>query len=80
MLEHKSQVDYLVSETLDQFHTIGVNPADTLGEIVNDNSALFNFYLRMMAAQAGEPAGLNSAEVFRYERFDPVLETLMKSE
>ncbi len=79
MLEHQSQVEYLVSETLDQFQMIGVNPVDILGEIASDKSALFNFYLRMLAAQAGEPVGLSSAEVFRYERFDPVLEGLVKN-
>ncbi|MCS7282313.1 MAG: PIG-L deacetylase family protein [Anaerolineae bacterium] len=77
MLEHKSQVQFLVEEVLRQARLAGLDPRAMLGPMVEDPAAAMAWALRMEAAQIGGRAGFAYGEAFRYVRFHPIVETLL---
>ncbi len=75
--EHRSQVVFLVEGLLRQARTAGLDVAAALGPAADSPASLLAWGLRQRAAEAGARAGLAYAEVYRYERFNPLIEALL---
>ncbi len=77
MMEHRSQVRFLVEEVLRQARRAGLDPKAMLGPMVEDPAAAMAWALRSEAAQIGQRAGFAYGEAFRYVRFHPIVESLL---
>lgn len=75
MIQHHSQVAFLVEDLLLQAHIAGVPPA-ALPQPEQYQDMFING-LRNLAAGFGKPHGMALAEVFRYQRFHPLVEDLI---
>ncbi len=74
---HRSQIEFLVEGVLNEAKMAGLDLAATFGEMANDKLALFRMGMQMQAAEAGVKAGVEMAEFFRYERYNPLVETFL---
>jgi LmbE family N-acetylglucosaminyl deacetylase len=75
---HKSQVEFLVQGLLNEAILGGLDIHSKLGEMAMDKLALFRMGMRMQAAQTGAKAGMELAEGYRYERFNPLVEKFLQ--
>jgi LmbE family N-acetylglucosaminyl deacetylase len=75
---HKSQVEFLVEELLQEARWGGLDLKAVLGEMAGDKLALLEMGMRMQAAEVGAAHGMDLAEGFHYERFHPLVESFLK--
>lgn len=75
--EHRSQVVFLVEGLLRQARLAGLDVSATLGAVAESPAALLAWGLKQLAARAGAPRGMAFAEVYRYERFHPLIEGML---
>jgi len=79
MVEHKSQVRFLVEEVVWQARMAGIDLKAILGPMLEDPAAVIAWVLRSEAARIGQKAGFAYGEAFRYARFHPIVEGLLGS-
>ncbi len=79
LLEHKSQVKFLVDDVLSQARLAGLDPKALLGEAATDPSAAIAWFIENNAAVIGQSAGVPYGEAFRYERFHPLIEGFLSN-
>ncbi|HTX79028.1 MAG TPA: PIG-L deacetylase family protein [Longilinea sp.] len=77
LLEHKTQINFMVQEILDQAQQAGLDVKAALGDIAGDRAALMMLGMRMMAADMGATRGIELGEGFRYERYHPLVESFL---
>lgn len=77
LAEHASQVRFLVEGMLLQARLAGLDVAAQFGDAVSDPLALLAWGVRAQAAEVGRRIGAQYGEAFRYERFDPLIETAL---
>ncbi len=75
--EHRSQVIFLVEGLLRQAGVAGLDVAAALGSAAESPALLLAWGLRQRAAAVGAQVGMTYAEVYRYERFNPLIEALL---
>ena len=75
---HKSQIEFLVQGLLDEAGLAGLDVHSVFGEMAEDKLALFKMGMQMQAAEIGAKAGMELAEGFRYERFNPLVENFLQ--
>ncbi len=80
LLEHRSQVDFLVEDVVRQAARAGVDLSSLLGTAAASPHQLLAAAVRLQAAQVGAAAGIAFAEAFRYARFHPFVEQLLPDE
>jgi hypothetical protein len=80
LLEHRSQVDFLVEDVVRQAARAGVDLSSLLGTAAASPQQMLAAAVRLQAAQAGAAAGIAFAEAFRYARFHPFVEQLLHDE
>lgn len=76
--EHKSQMKFLVEGVLQEARQAGIDPGAIAGEAVNDPVTASAWAMRLQAAQVGQRANVQYGEAFRYTRFHPFIEGLIK--
>lgn len=76
---HKSQIEFLVQGVLNEATLAGLDVHSVFGEMADDKLGLFRMGMQMQAAEIGAKAGMEFAEGFRYERFNPLIETFLTS-
>ena len=77
LAEHKSQVAFLVAGVLCEAEMAGLNPQAMFGDSVNDPAALLAWAMQAEAAKVGQQFGMPYGEVFRFERFTPLIESIL---
>lgn len=78
LLEHQSQVEFLVEGLFCQFRNAGIKYETILGQELSHESAL-EMAIRAQASEIGSLSGVEYAEAFRYERYHPLVEKIMQS-
>ena len=80
LAEHKTQMQFLVEEQLIQARLAGL-PVESLMPGVDENPMLaMSWAMQTEAAQEGSKIGVQYGEAFRYQRFQPFIETLLLSQ
>lgn len=77
LAEHKSQVAFLVAGVLHEAEAAGLNPRAMFGDGVADPAALLGWAMQVEAAKVGQQFGVQYGEVFRFERFTPMIESVL---
>jgi LmbE family N-acetylglucosaminyl deacetylase len=77
LLQHRSQVEFLVQDVLMQASLAGINPLEAAGNLPQDPDSLMGWFMRQQAAETGKRYGVAYAEAFRRERFHPAIEALI---
>lgn len=77
LAEHKSQMTFLVEDVFRQARLAGLDVRTILGEAAHDPMAAMTWAMEMQAAEVGGRIGVKFGEAFRYERFHPLVETLL---
>ena len=83
LLEHKSQVAFLVEEVMRQAALVGVDASSMVpgGVVGSEGAALAMAWTIQKQARAnGAAVGLEFAERFRYTRFSPMVEALLEAQ
>jgi LmbE family N-acetylglucosaminyl deacetylase len=80
MGEHKSQVEFLVNEFLNQAKQAGLDLSEYPGDLINDPLAALTFTFQAEAVETGKRGNVSLGEAFRYVRFHPYIEMLLKSQ
>jgi hypothetical protein len=78
LAEHKSQVTFLVEGIVREAHMAGLNVEAILGSMASDPMAAMEWALRADAAEVGKRIGVAYGEAFRYVRFHPLVENLLR--
>ena len=76
LAEHKSQMTFLVAGVLFEAEAAGLNPRAMFGG-GGDPAALLGWAMQAEAARVGQQFGVQYGEVFRYERFSPLIESVL---
>jgi len=74
LVQHASQVRFLVEDMLRQARVAGLDTRAFFGDAADDPAALLAWGVQTQAAAVGQAIGVQYAEAFRYERFDPLIE------
>ena len=74
LVQHASQVRFLVEGMLRQARLAGLDIRALFGEAADDPAALLAWGVQTQAAAVGRSIGAQYGEAFRYERFDPLIE------
>jgi LmbE family N-acetylglucosaminyl deacetylase len=77
---HRSQVEFLVEGVLMECRLAGLDLVGIFGPAADDPAALLAWGVQATAAAIGQQAGVQYAEAFRYERFGPLVEGMIKKE
>lgn len=77
VLEHRTQVVFLVEGLLRQARLAGLDVVTALGPAADSPATLLAWGLRQQAAQVGQAHGMAYAEVYRYERFHSLIEAAL---
>lgn len=77
LLEHQSQVEFLVEDVVHQAALAGVDLPSLLGDAARSPRQMLAAAVRLRAAQVGAQAGYAFAEAFRVTRFHPFVEQLL---
>ena len=77
LAEHKSQVSFLVAGVLHEAEAAGLNPQAMFGDGVADPAALLGWAVQAEAAKTGQQFGVQYGEVYRFERFTPLIESVL---
>ncbi len=78
LAEHKSQMKFLVEDVLVQVRAAGIDARAIAGNVLNDPAAAVSWALQIQAAQVGQKINAQFGEAFRYMRFHPFIEGLIK--
>jgi LmbE family N-acetylglucosaminyl deacetylase len=78
LAEHKSQVTFLVEGIVREARMAGLNVEAILGSMASDPMAAMEWALRADAAEVGKRIGVAYGEAFRYVRFHPLVENLLR--
>jgi LmbE family N-acetylglucosaminyl deacetylase len=78
LAEHKSQMKFLVEDVLVQAQAAGIDARAIAGDVLNDPAAAVGWALQIQAAQVGQKINAQFGEAFRYMRFHPFIEGLIK--
>ncbi len=76
---HQSQVEFLVEDILLQAEAAGLGGHDLVAAARQDPLAALTLVVQQQAAAAGSRGGYALGEAFRYERFHPLIESLLVS-
>lgn len=76
---HQSQVEFLVEDILQQAEIAGLGSHELVAAARQDPLAALTLVIHQQAAAAGSRAGYALGEAFRYERFHPIVESLLIS-
>ena len=79
LAEHKTQISFLVEDIWHQARRAGVDPAVLMGEAASDALSAVAWAVRRQAEEVGQAVGFKYGEAFRYQRFHPYVENLLKS-
>ena len=77
LAEHKSQMTFLVAGVLFEAEAAGLNPRAMFGDSVSDPAALLAWAMQAEAAKVGQQFGVQYGEVYRFERFSPLIESVL---
>ena len=75
---HRSQVEFLVAGVLMEARLAGLDLRALFGPAADDPVALLAWGVQATAAEIGRQAGVQYAEAFRYERFGPLVEGMIR--
>ena len=78
LLEHKSQIAFLMDEIFNQARLAGVNIQSVVGPAATDPTAVFRWGMAAEASAVGQSAGVLMGEAFHYERFHPLIEGVLQ--
>jgi len=70
-------VDFLVAGVLREAEAAGLDIRAMFGDAVDDPAALLAWAMRTEAATVGQKFGVPYGEVFRFERFSPLIESVL---
>lgn len=76
---HQSQVEFLVEDILHQAEAAGLGSHELVAAARQDPLAALTLAIHQQAAAAGSRAGYALGEAFRYERFHPIVESMLVS-
>lgn len=77
LVEHRSQVTFLVAGVLREAVAAGLDVRAMFGAAADDPAALLAWAMQTQAAQVGQLFGVPYGEVFRFERFSPLIESVL---
>jgi LmbE family N-acetylglucosaminyl deacetylase len=77
LAEHQSQMTFLVAGALFEAEAAGLNPRALLGDAVDDPAVLLGWAMEADAAKIGRQFGVPYGEAFRFERFSPLIESVL---
>lgn len=77
LAEHRSQMIFLVAGVLYEAEAAGLSLRAMLGSEVDNPAALLGWAMRAEAAKIGQQFGVAYGEVFRYERYTPLIESVL---
>ncbi len=75
---HASQVEFLVEEILMQARLAALDIGAILGDAAGDSLAVIRWAMHTQAGEIGKQAGYEYGEAFRYVRFHPYIEGVLK--
>jgi LmbE family N-acetylglucosaminyl deacetylase len=78
LAEHKSQMKFLVEGVLLEARQAGIDPSAIAGDALKDPATAVAWAMQAQAAQVGQKANVQFGEAFRYTRFHPFIEGLIK--
>lgn len=78
LAQHQSQMKFLVEDVLIQAQAAGIDAHAIVGETLNDPAATIAWAMQIQAAQVGKKINVQFGEAFRYTRFHPFVEGLIK--
>ena len=78
LLEHKSQIAFLMEDIFNQARLAGINIQTVVGPAGTDPTAVFRWGMEAQAAETGRAGGVAMGEAFHYERFHPLIEAALK--
>lgn len=71
---HRSQMQFLVQEILDEARQAGLDPDSFMAAFGNDRGEAMGWFIRSEDAQTGQAAGFAYGEAYHYERYHPAVE------
>jgi LmbE family N-acetylglucosaminyl deacetylase len=77
LAEHKSQMTFLVAGALFEAEAAGLNPRAMFGDAVDNPAMLLGWAMEADAAKVGQQFGVPYGEVYRFERFTPLIESVL---
>jgi LmbE family N-acetylglucosaminyl deacetylase len=80
LLEHKTQVAFLVEDVVRQARVAGLDVEAILGTMAAEPMMAMEWALRAQAAEVGARIGVAYGEAFRYARFHPIVENLLTAQ
>ncbi len=75
---HKTQMEFLVEDVLVQARIAGLEVESLLPGVSENPMLAMSWAMQAEAAQVGAKIGVQFGEAFRYQRFHPFIETLLK--
>jgi LmbE family N-acetylglucosaminyl deacetylase len=78
LLEHKSQIAFLMEDVFNQARQAGVNIQAVVGPAGTDPTAVFRWGMAAEATEVGQAGGVLMGEAFHYERFHPLIESALQ--
>ncbi len=75
---HHSQVDFLVEDVLLQAKAAGLDLQQAAGQSLEDPVEMLIFAMMSQMAEIGKISGVSYAEGYKYTRFHPFIENLLK--
>lgn len=79
LIEHKSQMRFLVEDFLRQGNIAGLDLNSIMGETISDPNAAISLAMTTSAAEAGKKIGVEYGEPYRYSRFHPFIESILEA-
>ena len=77
LAEHRSQMTFLVAGVLFEAEAAGLSPQAMFGDRGGDPAALLGWAMQVEAAKVGQQFGVRYGEVYRFERFTPLIESVL---
>jgi len=77
LAEHRSQMTFLVAGVLYEAEAAGLNPRAMFGAEVDNPAALLGWAMQVEAAKVGQQFGVRYGEAYRFERFTPLIESVL---
>ena len=77
LAEHKSQMVFLVAGVMREAEVAGLDLRSMFGDSADDPAALLAWAMQVEAAKVGQQFGVTYGEVYRFERFTPLIESVL---
>ena len=74
---HKSQIRFMVEGLVRQAQISGINNETISWSMPQDPQQAFDMAFMVQAAEIGKQIGVKFAEAYRYERFHPLVESML---